>query len=320
MKSSILAPLLLIVSITLLHAQNELETRYYDKYGRATSAATSEYYDVGKPSVSGVSLTDTVKSYYSDTKTLREKGYYSAKGLRQGEHFSYYRNGVIEEHSRWKDNLMDGVVEGNYKNGKPQFRYEIDSAVINGYQDDMHRILDYWDSLGSQLVKDGNGRCVCDVELASGKVRQEGIVKNSKRDGEWRGFKNDTLYYVETYEDGALKTGKSFRDGKEFNYTASITKPLYPGDLPALYREVSTIIRYPSDSRRAGIEGTVFVGFVVNRQGVLEDIKVLRGVSKDIDNESRRVVKLLNGWDPATFKGQPIRAKFILPLKFKLSE
>ena len=68
-----------------------------------------------------------------------------------------------------------------------------------------------------------------------------------------------------------------------------------------------------------GIEGTVYVVFVVNTDGSIQDVVILRGVGGGCDEEAVRVVKNAPAWEPGRQRGRPVRVKMRLPIRFKLS-
>ncbi len=87
---------------------------------------------------------------------------------------------------------------------------------------------------------------------------------------------------------------------------------------------ISKQLRYPQDAREAGIEGIAIARFVVNEDGRLENIEVVRPVSPSIDEEVKRVVGLMNemeeAWTPGRKNGKAVKVEFNLPLKFKLDD
>jgi periplasmic protein TonB len=84
------------------------------------------------------------------------------------------------------------------------------------------------------------------------------------------------------------------------------------------YKELSTSMKYPSPARRMGIEGKVFVEFVVNKNGEPIDLKVIRGIGSGCDEEAMRVLALTK-WEPGKQRGKPVRVRMVLPIFFKLS-
>lgn len=99
-------------------------------------------------------------------------------------------------------------------------------------------------------------------------------------------------------------------------FHATITSPAYKDGLPALKEFLSKNIRYPEDLRKEGISGVVSVGYYVNEQGKVEDIKIIRGINALCDSEAVRVTRLLNGWQPAVQFGSPVKVRIIMPVFF----
>jgi protein TonB len=77
-------------------------------------------------------------------------------------------------------------------------------------------------------------------------------------------------------------------------------------------------LKYPEDAANYGIQGRVIVKFVVEEDGSISDIKVVRGVHPSLDAEAVRVVKLMPKWQPAERGGKPVRSRFNFPVYFKL--
>lgn len=107
---------------------------------------------------------------------------------------------------------------------------------------------------------------------------------------------------------------------KEKVYEEVDTEATFPGGASEMMRYIGNSVKYPEISMENGEQGKVFVQFVVNTNGTLSDIKVLRGVSKEIDNEAVRVVKNMPKWTPAGVDGEKVRSYATLPINFVLSE
>lgn len=88
----------------------------------------------------------------------------------------------------------------------------------------------------------------------------------------------------------------------------------------AFYKLTGESIRYPAQARRLNVEGKVFVEFVVNKDGELTDIHVIKGIGSGCDEEAIRVVKLSPPWVPAKQRGKPVRQRIVLPIFFKLKQ
>lgn len=95
--------------------------------------------------------------------------------------------------------------------------------------------------------------------------------------------------------------------------------PEYPGGMEAMYKFLSENIHYPAKAKEEGIEGRVYVNFVVEADGRLTNIKVLHGIGGGCDEEAVRVVEAMPKWKPGRNQGKAVRVHFNLPIVFKLS-
>ena len=96
--------------------------------------------------------------------------------------------------------------------------------------------------------------------------------------------------------------------------------PEFPGGADALMQFVASGIKYPEDAVEEGKEGRVFVSFVVEKDGLVSNVKVLRGVCYSIDEEATRVVRGMPRWKPGMKDGKPARVSYQIPIMFKLDE
>jgi TonB family protein len=94
--------------------------------------------------------------------------------------------------------------------------------------------------------------------------------------------------------------------------------PEFPGGTKSLYDFIYKNIEYPAMARENNIEGTVHIQFVVNIDGSVSDITVLRGPGEGLNNEAIRVVGMLPKWKPGKQRGKAVPVYFTLPIKFKL--
>ena len=101
-------------------------------------------------------------------------------------------------------------------------------------------------------------------------------------------------------------------------YTVVEQMPEYPGGQEALVQYMMNNIKYPENAGKNGIQGTVFVTFVVGKDGSISNAKVLRGVDKELDEEALRVINGMPNWKPGKEKGKPVKVQFNLPVAYKL--
>ncbi|MFA5329361.1 MAG: M56 family metallopeptidase [Prolixibacteraceae bacterium] len=96
------------------------------------------------------------------------------------------------------------------------------------------------------------------------------------------------------------------------------TMPVYSGGDPALRKFIAQNVKYPSEASKKGIQGKVYVNFVVEKDGSVGMVKIVRGVDPSLDKEALRVVSLLSKWTPGMQKGQPVRVAYTMPINFAL--
>lgn len=94
--------------------------------------------------------------------------------------------------------------------------------------------------------------------------------------------------------------------------------PEYPGGQAALFEYLSTNVMYPADAEKQKIEGRVLVTFIVNTDGSITDIEVVRKAFPSLDAEAVRVISGMPKWIPGEQKGQKVRVKYTVPLTFRL--
>ncbi|MCW3083181.1 MAG: Protein TonB [Bacteroidetes bacterium] len=96
--------------------------------------------------------------------------------------------------------------------------------------------------------------------------------------------------------------------------------PTFPGGEAEMMKYIQKNVQYPQVEKEAGISGTCYVTFVVEKDGSITDVKVLRGVSggPGCDREAIRVVKSMPGWKAGKQNGREVRVQFNLPIKFTL--
>jgi protein TonB len=91
------------------------------------------------------------------------------------------------------------------------------------------------------------------------------------------------------------------------------------GGLDEFYRFISSKIKYPARASRMGIEGRVYVEFVVEKDGTLTDIKTTAGIGAGCDEEALRVVSMAPKWNPGKQRGKPVRQRMTIPINFRLN-
>jgi periplasmic protein TonB len=101
-------------------------------------------------------------------------------------------------------------------------------------------------------------------------------------------------------------------------FTVVEAMPEFPGGDESRIRYLQNTLKYPQMARESGIQGRVFVTFVVERDGSISDVKVLRGIGGGCDEEAVRVIQQMPKWVPGKQRGKPVRVQFNMPILFKL--
>ena len=94
--------------------------------------------------------------------------------------------------------------------------------------------------------------------------------------------------------------------------------PEFPGGQGALLQYLSKSIKYPVIAQENGIQGRVSCSFVVEKDGSVTDVQVLRGVDPSLDKEAIRVITAMPKWKPGKQRGKPVRVKYTVPVTFRL--
>jgi len=124
-----------------------------------------------------------------------------------------------------------------------------------------------------------------------------------------------------------METVSENYQGNEYSYyikktvfTVVETMPKFPGGTGAMYRYIAESVKYPIASKNKGEQGRVFVNFVVEKDGSISHVKVLRGVSPLLDAEAVRIITNMPKWTPGMQKGEAVRVNYNLPIKFTLTK
>jgi protein TonB len=101
-------------------------------------------------------------------------------------------------------------------------------------------------------------------------------------------------------------------------FTVVESMPGFPGGDAARMKFLQENIKYPQMARESGIQGTVYVTFVVEPSGSVSDVRVLRGIGGGCDEEAIRVIQSMPKWTPGKQRGKSVRVQFNMPIKFTL--
>ena len=103
-------------------------------------------------------------------------------------------------------------------------------------------------------------------------------------------------------------------------YTTVQIQPTFPGGMDSLYKYLNKNLQYPCSAHEAGVEGKVIVGYVVEKNGYISDVQILRSLEQFCDDEAVKLVKNMPAWIPGKQAEKPVRVRMTLPIVFKLPE
>ena len=125
------------------------------------------------------------------------------------------------------------------------------------------------------------------------------------------------VYETKTSEITDVKVNKADNDTV---FQICEVMPEFPGGTEKFMAYLSENIKYPEEAKDKNISGRVFINFVVEKDGSVSNVKVMRSIGGGCDEEAVRVVKAMPKWKPGMQRGKPVRVSYVLPVTFKLNE
>ena len=281
---------------------------YFDKFNSICDEANAVYYELASTE------NDTVRSYFHPSNILRSV-FTRKHGWMEGPATLYHPDGSLRARLTYNLNFPVGLVYSFYPDGKPQSVERHWSIPKKDYM-----VVNYWDSLGNQIIEEGIGYCRCALEaFENSTIFSVGKLFSGKKDSLWTIYRSGRKYAEEFYMANSLISGTSYDDGGQQYKYSQIEEMAQPqGGMMRFYSHVASVMKYPKGARRMGIEGKVFVEFIVEKDGSLSNVRVIKGIGAGCDEQAVAAVKSSSNWTPALQRGQKVRQKMVLPVQFKL--
>jgi len=227
-------------------------------------------------------------------------------GMPLGMAYRYFENGKIHkqiEYLAFNPNPPTSAI------------FPPESAIFNPHV----KLIYLVDSLGVELVKDGNGHVIEMNGTGKGQTIEEGDYKEGVKHGVWKGSgMQQGSSFVETYEMGKSMGGESNIDGVQYKYVTAFDAPQYKGGIQKFYEYISHTMKYPADAVKERATGTVYLEFTIEKDGSITEVKVKRAVHPSLDYEAQRVVRFSPKWIPGKIRGVPMRVRYNIPIKFSI--
>jgi TonB family protein len=116
----------------------------------------------------------------------------------------------------------------------------------------------------------------------------------------------------------ASEVAKMREPDKNGIYTIVEQQPEYPQGMKAMFDWFQSSMKYPEEALKAGVEGTVYIGFVIEKDGSMTNMTLKRGIGSGCNEEAMRILKTTPNWKPGMHNGKIVRVAYTVPIKFKL--
>lgn len=138
-------------------------------------------------------------------------------------------------------------------------------------------------------------------------------------EGEYISIKPEVKHgnFVWYNEDGSIKSKEEYEEGENV-FRIIDDMPEFPGGDYAMQKYIAQNVKYPMLAVENGIQGKVYIRFVVDKEGNIDNIEVVKSVHSSIDKEAVRVVKNMPKWKPGNLNGKPVKVYYNLPINFLL--
>ncbi len=132
--------------------------------------------------------------------------------------------------------------------------------------------------------------------------------------------KNGAVKQTGTTNDMKTKTVSPQKEKESMVFTVVEQMPKFPGGDEARASFMASNVVYPDEARKKGIQGTVYLSFIVQADGSVTDMKILRGVNELLDKAALEAASGMPNWEPGKMRGKPVAVQFNMPVKFALEK
>lgn len=159
--------------------------------------------------------------------------------------------------------------------------------------------------------------------LEDGSLKVDSIINGTNHVNTIKNLFEKSPKWIPAYQRHSV-VATSFEQPFAFNNESEMwsiveEQPEYQGGMAAFYGLIGENMNYPKEAKRSGIEGRVYISFVINKTGELEEVKPERTLGYGCDEEAVRLVMLTSGkWIPGNQRGRPVKVRMVLPIIFRL--
>ncbi|WP_299668108.1 energy transducer TonB [uncultured Polaribacter sp.] len=294
------------------------DTLYYQN-NRATYLKTNTLIIIKQTNVAKNRNTFNVEKHVLDSisNTYILNARFITNGLQQlkanGTFTSYHKNGNISAVGETVNGKIgNGIWTHYYENGEKKSEEKLSKETFFNDQK-VNLVVNFWDKKGIQTVENSNG-FIQSISNENGDTIK-GNYKDGLKNGLWTAFDGATKVYEETYKKGQIIKGTCWdAEGNAMKYKSVFTKAYYkkPGN-----GNVEKFIAKKFDASSAGIIGNILITFIVTKEGNIENVAVLKGLTQDYNAEIKRIISEMSNWTPAKKRGKSLQSVYNLNLNFK---
>jgi len=253
----------------------------------------TDYYKSGKIQTTGKS---TKKDYISEN----------------GEVLYYYENGNLKQQTNFNKNIKSGKHHTWYENGNKKLEGEYVEKKEGENRSSYLKINQFWGIEKKHDVINGNGFYLETEKNYSA----SGNIRNGLKDSIWSGrHDNPQIIFSETYKNGKLLSGTSTdKFGIAHDYREIEIRPEAKGGIMGFYKYIMNNFRAPE---KEGINGSVISAFIIETDGSVSNVKVIKSLGFGADEEAIRVISAYKDWSPGILRGVPVKVKYSIPIKIQ---
>ncbi len=265
---------------------------WYNEEWEEVPGPPGMYYRIGQR--------DSLGHWQGAVRDFYKNGRVQMKGSYQDDH----RNGVFLYYSDHDTYLSAGRFNEERAVGKWERFHDNGTLMSEEYYLDSYFMKNMWDSVGTQLVKDGEGRYV--HRYSNGVVSEEGEYKKGQKEGTWYGrHANGAMHFEEFYNNGRLVNGRSrMVDGQAYVYDESSFYPLPEGGNAKLVQYLKKRVSELNPSEH----GNVNLTFRVTANKVITEFQIRKSLNKELDAKAIEFIKEGPMWIPAREHGHIVQS------------
>jgi len=278
---------------------------------------TADYRRIIQEPDSGSTLYNVYEFYPDNTeKTIGFVSIFEPILMYEGRKQSFNKKGILVADCNYANGKLSGKALYFYEDGKLKNELFYEPTVkYAGVTDKIFsKLINQYDSLGNQSVKDGIGK----YSYESKNSAEEGAILDGYKDGIWKGRENDEKY-EERFEKGKLVSGTAYlSNGKIVKYKTEEEFPSFPNGITQFYKYLAGSYKFPTEAVRAGVSGKLYLNFVVEKDGSLSDYDFKNDLGYGTRQEAVRVLSQSPKWNPATRHGIPVRVRYSINITLSI--